>query len=285
MVPGYAELHCLSHFTFLRGASSPEELVERAAGLGYSALALTDECSVAGIVRAHVAAREVKLHLVTGSEFTLADGLRLVLLVKTLAGYEKLCELITTGRRAAPKGEYRLTREDFPASTEGLLALWLPGDEPRDEEGAWVAARFPGEAWVACELTRGGDDAARLQQLEALGDRLGLACVAAGGVHMHARERKRLQDVLTAVRLGKPIAEVGRELLPNGERYLRSIGRIAKVHPARTMITTLEIAARCSFSGRARPPACASSRARASSAATRAARRRRCSPPSSTSSG
>src|SRR5688572_9950743 len=119
MVPNYAELHCLTNYSFLRGASNPEELVERAAGLGYSALAVTDECSVAGVVRAHVAAKKTKVKVVVGSEITLADGMKLVLLVKDIRGYEALCELITKARRAAPKGEYRLVREDFPEVVEG----------------------------------------------------------------------------------------------------------------------------------------------------------------------
>src|SRR5947209_14207388 len=127
MIPGYAELHCLSNYSFLRGASTPEELVHRADELGYAALALTDECSVAGVVRAHVAAKDLKLRLIVGSEFTLADGLKLVLLAASLRGYEALCELITKARRAAPKGEYRLAREDFPPCLEGLEALWVPG--------------------------------------------------------------------------------------------------------------------------------------------------------------
>src|SRR5256714_6112714 len=109
MIPGYAELHCLTNYSFLRGASSPEEIVERAAELGYRALAVTDECSVAGVVRAHVAAKELKLKLIIGSELTLVDGMKLVLLAASIRGYETLCELITVGRRAAPKGEYRLT--------------------------------------------------------------------------------------------------------------------------------------------------------------------------------
>ena len=123
MTPGYAELHCVSNYSFLRGASSPEELVLRAAALGYQALAITDECSVAGVVRAHGAAKDAGLKLIVGSEITLADGLRLVLLAKDLAGYETLCGLITRARRAAPKGEYRLARDDLPAATDGLIAL------------------------------------------------------------------------------------------------------------------------------------------------------------------
>ena len=152
MIPGYAELHCITNYTFLRGASDPEELVHRAAELGYRALAITDECSVAGVVRAHGAAKDAQVKLIVGSEFTLADGSKLVLLVQDLRGYEKLCELITRARRAAPKGEYRLERKDFPADTEGLIALGCD---------AWVAKAFPGRAYLPVELNRGEDDEAR----------------------------------------------------------------------------------------------------------------------------
>src|SRR5688500_19338451 len=114
----YAELHCVTNFSFLRGASHPEELVERAAELGYAALAITDECSVAGVVRAHVAAREHALPLIVGSEFRLEDGLQLVLLATSRAGYGQLCQLITRARRAASKGSYRLTRDDLVPTTD-----------------------------------------------------------------------------------------------------------------------------------------------------------------------
>jgi error-prone DNA polymerase len=248
MIPSYAELHCVSNYSFLRGASDTEELVHRAAELGYRALAITDECSVAGVVRAHGAAKETGLKLVIGSEIAFADGPRVVLLAESLAGYEKLCELITTARRAAAKGEYRAMRADIPASTEGLVALWLPGPEPREEEGAWIARRFHERAWIAIELHRGADDAKRAAELEALGARLGLPCTAAGDVHMHVRARKRLQDVMTAVRLKCTLAEAGRRLLPNSERYLRSIGRIAHLYPARLLAASLDIASRCRFS-------------------------------------
>jgi error-prone DNA polymerase len=126
----YAELHCISNFTFLRGASHAEELVARAAELGYCALAIADECSMAGAVRAHVAAKEADLKLVIGSEFRLEDGLRFVLLAQNREGYGNLCALITQGRRAAKKGEYRLTRADLDGGTPHCLALWLPGDDP-----------------------------------------------------------------------------------------------------------------------------------------------------------
>ena len=252
MIPGYAELHCLTNYTFLRGASDPEELVHRAAELGYKALAITDECSVASVVRAHVAAKDAGLKLIVGTELTLVDGLKLVLLAATIRGYETMCELITKGRRTADKGEYRLTREDMPVAPEGLQALWIPPGKVAPgttfEEAAWMAGNFPGNAWIAIELHRGADDEARIAQIEAIGAKTGLTCVAAGDVHMHARSRKRLQDVMTAIRLKCPLAEVGRRLHPNGERYLRSIGRLAKIHPARLLATTLDLAVRCTFS-------------------------------------
>jgi error-prone DNA polymerase len=248
MIPGYAELHCLSNYSFLRGASDPEELVHRADELGYSVLAITDECSVAGVVRAHVAAKDLRVKLVIGSEFTLQDGVKMVLLAASLGGYETLCELITRARRAAPKGEYRLKREDVPVAPEGLQALWIPGAEPREDEAAWLARTFPGNAWIAVELHRGCDDGARIGELEDIAQRLGLACVAAGDVHMHVRARKKLQDVMTAIRHRCPLAEVGRRLQPNGERYLRSIGRLSSIYPARLLAATCDLAARCRFS-------------------------------------
>src|SRR5207344_3197678 len=143
MFPSYAELHCLTNFTFLRGASHPEELVERAAQLGYSALAITDECSLAGVVRAHVAAKEHGLKLIVGAEFTLPphprplpqgerefSALRVVLLATDREGYGNLSELITRSRRQARKGEYRITRADLEHGLPSCLALLLPAAEP-----------------------------------------------------------------------------------------------------------------------------------------------------------
>jgi len=250
VIPGYAELHCVSCYTFLRGASSPEELVHRADELGYAALAITDECSVAGIVRAHVAAKDLKMKLIVGSEFTLADGLKLVLLVESLAGYETLCELITRARRAAPKGEYRLERADLPRAPEGLIAIWLPGGDSRlhAADGQWVAAQFPGNAWIGIGVHRAADDVARIAALEEMGRDTGMRCVAAGDVHMHVRDRKKLQDVMSAIRLKCTLAQAGRKLLANAERYLRTIGRISGIFPPRLLAATLDLASRCRFS-------------------------------------
>ncbi len=259
----YAELHCLTNFSFLRGASQAEELVERAAELGYSALAITDECSVAGVVRAHLAAREHGLKLIVGSEFRLQDGLHCVLLATNRRGYGQLCRLITQARRAAPKGQYRLGRPDFASvgvaaetsrmadSVCGLpdcLALWLPQQVPDETHGRWLASVFPGRLWIAVELLTTGQDRRRLARLQGLGERLGLPLVAAGDVHMHARSRRALQDVLTATRIGTTVDRAGYALFPNGERHLRAVERLAAIYPPELMAATLDIAARCAFS-------------------------------------
>ncbi len=249
MLPDYAELHCLSNFTFLRGASHPEELVERAHALGYAALALTDECSLAGVVRAHVAAQAAGLKLLIGTELRLADGPKLVLLAANRAGYGNLSELVTLGRRSARKGRYRLTRADLDGGLADCLALLVPRGAPADSAHArWLAERFPGRAWIAAELLCGPDDRARLDALRALGRGAGLPLVAAGDVHMHVRSRRPLQDVLTAVRLGKPVAACGRALYPNGERHLRLRMRLAQAYPPELLAETLRVAAACAFS-------------------------------------
>jgi len=252
--PGYAELHCLSNYTFLRGASHPEELVGRAARNGYAALALTDACSVSGVVRAHIAAKRTGLPLIVGSEFQLGDGTKFVLLATDRRSYGGLCALITRGRRAAPKGEHRLGREQVATQPPtGCLALWLPGEEadrgePDPEPLHWLSGLYPGKTWIGVELLLNGRDMARLGHLRALGRRCGIPLAACGDVHMHARGRRALQDTLTAIRLGKPLAECGFSLYPNGERHLRTRAALAELYPSELLEETVRIAARCRFS-------------------------------------
>jgi error-prone DNA polymerase len=248
VLPAYAELHCLSNFSFLRGASHPEELVARAQQLGYSALALTDECSFASAVRAHAAAKECGLPLILGSEIRLAGGPRLALLATDREGYGNLSELITRGRRRGVKGRYVLEAKDLDQGLPGCLALLLPDAEPDFAQARWLAERFAGCAWIAAELLCGANDQARLAALRALGAACGLPLVAAGDVHMHLRSRRRLQDTLTAIRLCRPLAECGLALYPNAERHLRLRLRLANLYPRELLAETLRIAARCSFS-------------------------------------
>ena len=141
---------------------------------------ITDECSLAGIVRALEASEASGVRLIVGSEFTLDDGLKLVLLVEDRDGYAHLCRLITRARRRSAKGEYRLQRADLEDGPPGLLALWLPGGTPDTAAGAWLKQRFEGRLWLAVELHRGPDDDARLQRLQALAGELGIPAVAAG---------------------------------------------------------------------------------------------------------
>ena len=247
MIP-YAELHCLSNFSFLRGASHPEELVQRGRELGYRALALTDECSVAGVVRAHAATRGTGLGLIVGTELRLADGPALVLLAPDRRAYGQLCALISLARMNAPKGRYRLERADLVDQVPDCLALLLPGRDTEQEVCAWFARQFRGRGWLAVELFHGPDDRQRLAQLEALGAAFGLPLVAAGDVHMHRRGRRALQDTLTAIRLGRPLHALGLETLPNGERHLRGLSVLERIYPAALLEESCRIAARCQFS-------------------------------------
>jgi error-prone DNA polymerase len=244
----YAELHCLSDFSFGRGASSAGELFERAQQQGYHALAITDEGSLAGIVRALEASRATGVPLIVGSEIRCDDGLNLVLLAETLEGYSTLCRLLTRARRRSAKGGYSLTRDDLDNGLPGLLLLWLPDETPARLDGQWLQQRFDGRLWLAVELHRGPDDARRLQELLALSTALGIPAVASGDVHMHVRSRRALQDTITAIRHRTTIAQAGMRLFPNGERHLRTRRALAAIYPQQLLDETLRIAARCRFS-------------------------------------
>lgn len=154
----YAELHCISNLSFLRGASHPAELVARAATLGYRAIAITDECSLAGIVRAHVAARAHGIRLIAGAEFRLPDDLLLVLLAPDRPAYAALSGLITLGRRRAGKGSYTLRIDDLPINARGCLAIWIPARDAAEatlEAQAVRLRRIFGERlWMGVELLR-----------------------------------------------------------------------------------------------------------------------------------
>jgi DNA-directed DNA polymerase III PolC len=248
----YAELHALSNFSFLRGASQPEELVAQAKCLGYRALALTDECSLAGVVRAHVAAKQCALPLIIGAELNCVDELKLVALATDRASYGALSRLITRARRASAKGSYALERTDLDDALDGCLIIWLPCAGPvplpaHDQDGRWLRERFAGRLWIGVELLTGGFDTRRLELLETLGKTLQLPQVAAGDVHMHRRSRRALQDVLTAIRLNTPLNAAGVRLFPNGERCMRPWRRLQELYPAPLLAQTLEIAERCTF--------------------------------------
>jgi len=252
MLPDYAELHCCTNFSFLRGASHAEELVARAAELGYAALAVTDECSLAGVVRAHLAAKDAGLKLIVGTEITLADGmkpnLKLILLAQNRAGYGNLSALVTLGRRRAAKADFALTRKDIDWGVPDCLCLWLATKDSTRDDADWLSARFPGRCWIAYERFLQPDDAERLDHLRTLGLPPGLPLVAAGDVHMHVRARRPLQDALTALRLRTTVDAAGHALFPNGERHLRSRLALSRLYPPELLAESVKIAGLCDFS-------------------------------------
>jgi error-prone DNA polymerase len=268
-LPAYAELHCRSNFSFLVGASHPEELVTRAHELGYSAIAITDECSLAGVVRAHGEAKRLKLHLIVGAEMHLAPsaeggvpGPRLVLLARTRRGYGNLAQWITVARRRAEKGSYIAHASDIegrvphaphlaglPDCSALLVVDAAQSFETQFAHAMWLKTWFGLERGaLAVELLHRARDDERIEIAERLASLTGLRLVAAGDVLMHVRARKPLQDALTATRLGKPLAECGFALEPNAEAHLRSRRRLAGLYPPAWLDETLRIAADCAFS-------------------------------------
>ncbi len=250
--PNYAELACTSNFTFLAGASHPQELVARAAELGYQAIAITDECSLAGVVRAleeqrRCAERGQHIKLIPGSSFRLENGSRLVLLPQDHAGYTQLCTLITRGRRNATKGTYALPDSTFEHGLDHCLAIWLPTSDGDVLTAHWLASFFPGRCWLGASLQLGPDDRQRLSSLLTTARTAGLGITACGDVQMHVRSRRMLHDVLAAIRHGCPVAELGYRSGVSGERYLRSRKNLAELFPAALLEESAIIARRCEF--------------------------------------
>ncbi|MGA0983480.1 MAG: error-prone DNA polymerase [Burkholderiaceae bacterium] len=254
----YAELVCRSNFSFLKAASHPEDLIARAHALGYKAFALADEATVSGSVRAHLAAKSLGLKLIHGSQFELT-GLpgRLTLLVKNREGWRELCRLISLSRQSSDKGQYSLRREQLKSlSLANTLALWSPQlfrPQALNNEGLLSAGQWLKSLWGA-QLALGyvrhlkTDDKHWLYQLEELAGLLRLPLVAVGDVVMHRRKDKPLADMLTAIRLGEPIAQLGQRLAVNAEQYLRPRHRLAQLYPTALMQASLALAEQCHFS-------------------------------------
>ena len=264
-LPSYAELQCASNFSFLRGASHPEQLVARAAELGYSAIAITDECSVAGVVRAHSEAKRQGLSLIIGSQFRIIDdngvALRLIALAMNRDGYGNLCELITLARSRVDKGDYLLYTDDFTQPVAPLthlrglpncIVLLAPSyciaPDALRQQLDWMRHTFGPRARVALNLLYRGQDEQHKRTVQQIGAEQGVAVVATGDVCMHLRSRKRLQDVLSAIQIGKPVAQCGRGLFVNAEQHLRSRLRLANLYPPETLAESVAIAAQCDFS-------------------------------------
>ncbi len=248
--PRYAELQVTTNFSFLRGASHPDELVLTAAALGHRAIAITDRNSFAGIVRAHHAAKEVEIRLVVGCRLDLSDGTSLLAYPTDRAAYGRLTRLLTLGKRRAPKGECHLDYADVVGHGEGQIVVLLLAEADGAELAARIAANFRGRAYIAAHHLYRGDDMRRLARLAALGEAAGLPLVATNDVLYHLPERRPLQDVLTCIREGCTIGEAGYRLAANAERHLKlpeEMARLFRGHQD-AVERSLEIAERCRFS-------------------------------------
>ncbi len=248
---GYAELQVTTNFSFLRGAAHPDELAATAAALGHRAIGVADRSSLAGIVRAHQAAKEIGIRLVVGCRLDLSDGASLLVYPTDRAAYGRLTRLLTLGKRCAPKGECRLGHADVVAHGEGQIVVALPSEAAdMTDFAARVAADFKGRAYLAAHHLYRGDDARRLARLAALGESAGLPLVATNDVLYHISGRRPLQDVLTCIREGCTISEAGFRLAANAERHLKPASEMARLFRGHedAVARSLEIVARCHFS-------------------------------------
>jgi error-prone DNA polymerase len=262
----YAELQCFSHYTFLRGASSPEQLVQRAVKLGYHSLAVTDECTLAGVVKAHVEAKRLGLHLVVGSQIRITpeDGssaFTLIILAMNKNGYGNLSELITVARTRAEKGSYLARPRDI-ADPGGELShlkglpdcqIILAPDygityEKLERQAAWLLQCAPGRARIAMTLHHRVHDEIHKAIVNAVAAEYGLPVTATGDVCMHVRSWKPIQDTMTAIRIGVPVAQCGYQLAQNAEQHLRSRLRLGNLYTRDAMHETIRVANLCTFS-------------------------------------
>ena len=257
----YAELQAVSNFSFLRGASHADELVERAAALGLAAIGIADRNTLAGAVRAHVAAKAAGLRLLTGARLDLACGLSLLCYPRDRAAYGRLCRLLTLGQRRTTKGGCVLHRDDVMAHAEGQVLIALLPDRLDEEAGerggepfaaALVALRrrHAGPLYLAAHMLYRGDNRSRLNRLAALAERYEVPLVATNDVHYHVPARRPLQDVLTAIRERVTVAQAGYRLAANAERHLKSGAEMARLFRGHeeAVARTLEIVRLCSFS-------------------------------------
>ncbi|ANU36864.1 error-prone DNA polymerase [Vibrio scophthalmi] len=251
----YAELFCQSNFSFLCGASHAEELILQADFLRYRALAITDECSVAGVVRAHTAIKNHQLgvQLIIGSMFWLNEECQVVLICPNRQAYAELCRIITNARRRSEKGHYQLSEWDL-MSIRHCFILWLPAPpQPEHKQtdlkwGQWLAQHHQHRLWIGVQRHLGSNDHAYLQHCQYLAAELQLPITACGGVLMHTATRLPLQHTLTAIKHGGNLDTISGHLLVNTERSLRSIDKLSKLFKAEWLAESSLIAQRCNFS-------------------------------------
>ena len=245
----YSELFCQSNYSFLEGASHAEELVLQADFLRYKALAVTDECSVAGIVKVHSAIKQHKLSLkqIIGSMFWLNEECQVVLLCPNRKAYAELCRIITNARSRSSKGHYQLFEWDL-MSAKHCFILWLPHQKTEDAHwGQWLSQHHSGRLWIGLQRHLKQTDQQYIDYCVELSHHHHLPMTACGGVLMHNANRLPLQHSLTAIKYQKPITEVGSHLLTNAERCLRSINKLSHIFKTEWLEESNRIAELCDF--------------------------------------
>ncbi len=248
----YVELQCASHFSLLRGASSPGELFDEAARLGYRALAICDRNSLAGMVRAHIAAQETGVRLIVGCELVLRDGMTVLVLPTDRAAYSRLSRMLSLGKARAGKGDCHLHLTDLAAHAEGLIAILVPedADETTIQQLNKLAGVFGPDAHVALTLRRRPGDALRLYELEQMALAARVTPVVTNRVLFHDKDRRLLQDVVTCIRENTTIDDVGFKRDRHADRYLKAPAEILRLFPRHgaAVAASVAIAARCRFS-------------------------------------
>ncbi|CAH6800588.1 Error-prone DNA polymerase [Vibrio chagasii] len=245
----YSELFCQSNYSFLEGASHAEELVLQADFLRYKALAVTDECSVAGIVKVHSAIKQHELSLkqIVGSMFWLNEECQVVLLCPNRKAYAELCRIITNARRRSSKGHYQLSEWDI-MSAKHCFILWLPQQKTEDTHwGQWLSQHHSGRLWIGLQRHLKQTDQQYIDYCVELSHHHHLPMTACGGVLMHNANRLPLQHSVTAIKYQKPITEVGSHLLANAERCLRSINKLSHIFKTEWLEESNRIAELCDF--------------------------------------
>ncbi|WP_367988646.1 error-prone DNA polymerase [Vibrio sp. NTOU-M3] len=245
----YAELFCQTNFSFLTGASHAEELILQADFLRYHSLAITDECSVAGVVRAYSAIKQHQLgiKLIVGSMFWLNQECQVVLLCPNRQAYAELCRIITNARRRSEKGQYQLSEWDL-MSIRHCFIIWLPSHKEDDLKwGQWLGQHHHSRLWLGVQRHLKDSDQTCLHHCQTLASELHLPITACGGVLMHTANRLPLQHVLTAIQQGSSVEKVGTHLVSNAEHALRSKEKLHRLFKPQWLEESVRIATRCEF--------------------------------------
>ncbi|OBS96851.1 error-prone DNA polymerase [Vibrio cyclitrophicus] len=245
----YSELFCQSNYSFLEGASHAEELVLQADFLRYKALAVTDECSLAGIVKVHSAIKQHKLSLkqIVGSMFWLNEECQVILICPNREAYAELCRIITNARRRSSKGHYQLSEWDI-MSAKHCFIVWLPQQKNEDAHwGQWLSQHHSGRLWIGLQRHLKQTDQQYIDYCVEMSHHHQLPITACGGVLMHNANRLPLQHSLTAIKYQKPITEVGSHLLANAERCLRSINKLSHIFKTEWLEESNRISELCEF--------------------------------------